>query len=287
MAKVITVFNQKGGVGKTTTVINLSHGLAKLKKRVLIIDMDPQANTSSGLDLKDYDYMIYDFLNSKEKKAVYNTKYKNLSLVPSGSDFAGAEIEFARDENWQYKLEEALDEIKDSYDYVIIDCPPSLGILSMMSLIATDSIIVPVQCEYYALEGVSQLMDTINLVRDNFNKNLEIGGVLMCMYDPRNNLSQQVAEEVKKFFKGKVFKTIIPRNVRLAEAPSFGVTIFDYDSSSKGAKAYLKLAKEVVGVKWQKRKPWEEVWVIFYQIKVKLMRLYIPKKIFLWKLILN
>ena len=253
MASVFTVFNQKGGVGKTTTVVNLSHALAKIGKKVLIVDMDPQGNSTSGLGFYDFDLMIYDFLIENNGKALYKTNYENVHIIPANREFSGVEIELAKGGDWQFKLKKALEPVIKDYDYVLIDSPPSLGILSMMSLIASNYIIIPVQCEYYALEGVSQLMDTINLVKDNFNPNLEIGGVLMCMFDGRTNLSLQVVEEVKNFFKGKVYKTIIPRNVRLAEAPSFGMTILQYDPLSKGAKAYLNLAKEIEGEVWQKK----------------------------------
>lgn len=248
MGKIISIFNQKGGVGKTTTSINLSAGVGRLGKKVLLIDLDPQGNSSSGLGVEkdQVDNRIYDVLALDEAidQAIYESSAKNVEIIPSNNELAGLEIELARVGNWETLLRDKLSIVKDEYDFIFIDCPPSLGILSVLGLIASDSVIIPIQCEYYALEGVSQLFETIQLVKSNFNPNLQIEGVVLSMFDGRTNLSIQVVEEVKAYFKGKVYTSIIPRNVRLAEAPSHGLSIMDYDDKSKGSEAYEELAEE-------------------------------------------
>ena len=248
MARIVTVFNQKGGVGKTTTVINLAAALGKLNKKVLIIDVDPQGNATSGLgiDKKSLELSIYDmFINDINlERILQEASAENVDIIPSNVDLAGAEIELIGMNDRELVLEKAIDDIEDSYDFIFIDCPPSLGLLSINGLSASHSVLIPIQCEYYALEGVSQLVDTIMLVKRGLNPDLEIEGVVLSMFDGRTNLSIQVVDEVKKYFKGKVYTSIIPRNVRLAEAPSYGLSVIDYDSKSKGAEAYSELAEE-------------------------------------------
>lgn len=248
MARIISVFNQKGGVGKTTTVVNLSAGLGKEDKKVLILDLDPQGNATSGLgiDKNNVENTIYDIIINGDdiNNSIEETSAENVDIVASDVNLAGAEIELGYVDNRELILKNSIEKLEGDYDYIIIDCPPSLGLLSLNSLAASDSVIIPIQCEYYALEGVSQLVDTINLVKRTVNRDLEIEGVVLSMFDGRTNLSIQVVEEVKKYFKGKVYTSIIPRNVRLAEAPSHGLSIMDYDKRSTGAEAYTDLAEE-------------------------------------------
>ncbi|MDR0519066.1 MAG: AAA family ATPase [Clostridiales Family XIII bacterium] len=249
MGKAIAIFNQKGGVGKTTTNINLAACLAMKKKKILIMDIDPQGNTTSGMGIskKNLETTMYEVLIEDDidpNSAIMETSIKGLSILPASVKLAGGEIELVQLEGREHRLRSALDKIRDNYDYIFIDCPPSLGLLTINSLTAVDSVIIPIQCEFYALEGVSQLMSTIDLVKQKLNIDLEIEGVILSMFDGRTNLSIQVVDEVKKYFKDKVYTTVIPRNVRLAEAPSFGMSIIEYDASSKGAEAYMEFADE-------------------------------------------
>ena len=250
MGRIIAIANQKGGVGKTTTAINLSACLAEAEKRVLTIDMDPQGNTTSGLgiDKNNCENTIYQLIlgECSFDEALIHTEFEYLDLIPSNVNLAGAEIELLNIENREYVLHNEIEKIKDNYDFIIIDCPPSLGLITTNALCCSDTLLVPIQCEYYALEGLSQLMNTVRRVKRQYNDRLDMEGVLLTMYDGRLNLTQQVVEEVKKFFPRKVFGTVIPRGVRLSEAPSFGKPILYFDKHCKGALAYNSLADEVI-----------------------------------------
>ncbi len=247
---MIALANQKGGVGKTTSSVNLSSSLAFLGKKVLLVDIDPQGNASSGVGVNkgEIEHCIYDVLvdDIAIQDVLQKTDLDNLNVIPATIQLAGAEVELVPAISREIRLKKAIDSIRDDYDYVIIDCPPSLGLLTLNALTAADSVLIPVQCEYYALEGLSQLLNTIRIVQKHLNEDLQIEGVLLTMLDARTNLGIQVIEEVKKYFQNKVFNTIIPRNVRLSEAPSHGKPILLYDAKSKGAEVYLELAKEVV-----------------------------------------
>ena len=249
MGKVISIANQKGGVGKTTTTVNLGTILAKKGKKVLLIDTDPQGNATSGLGVtKEVENSTYDLLvgDVELENVIQESSVKNLKICPSNINLAGAEVELVSMMSREQRLKTKLDVIKDKFDYILIDCPPSLGLITLNAFTASDSVLIPVQCEYFALEGLGQLLNTVNLVKKHLNKNLEIEGALLTMYDARTNLSNQVVKEVKKYFENKVYKTVIPRNVRLSEAPSYGMPITIYDPRSKGAKAYEKFAKELL-----------------------------------------
>ena len=250
MGKVIAIANQKGGVGKTTTAVNVSACIGEKNKKVLIIDIDPQGNTTSGtgvnpneVELSTYDCLVDDVPMAD---AIVQTEYKNLWVCPANMSLAGAELELAAKERREYRLKEAIAQIKDQFDFIFVDCPPSLGLITINSLAASDSVLIPIQCEYYALEGLTQLTKTVKRIKQTYNKSLAIEGVLLTMFDGRTNLAVQVVEEVKKYFGATVYKTVIPRNVRLSEAPSYGQPVIQYDRSSRGAKCYTDLAKEIL-----------------------------------------
>jgi len=250
LERIIAITNQKGGVGKSTTAVNVSAYLSLYGYRTLIIDLDPQSNSTSGLGINSTDLKasIYDILIHERgpDEVILNTRYENLNIIPSSIQLAGAEVELVSSLKREFKLKEAVGKVQQDYDFIIIDCPPALGLLTINALTAAKEVIIPIQCEYYALEGLGQLLNTINLVKKNLNDDLTIKGAIMTMYDPRIKLASQVIEEVKNFFSEKVYKTVIPRNVRLSEAPSYGKSIMEYDPGCKGAEAYSNFTKEVI-----------------------------------------
>ena len=257
MGKIIAIANQKGGVGKTTTSVNLSALLAKRGKKVLFIDADPQGNGTSGLGVnKEQKFSIYDVLieDIEVENTLQKTQVKNLDLCPSNMNLAGAEVQLVSMEDREYRLKTKLNNIRDKYDFIIIDCPPSLGLITLNAFTASNSVLIPVQCEYYALEGLGQLLNTVELVRKHMNKDFKVEGALLTMYDARTNLSNQVVKEVKRYFEDKVYKNVIPRNVKLSEAPSYGMPITLYDPRSKGAKSYEKFTREFLKINEEEQK---------------------------------
>lgn len=255
MGKVYAIVNQKGGVGKTTTAVNLAAYLASYRRKTLLIDIDPQGNATSGvgIDKNRVEHSIYEVLIAQKpiERVLLPTQIRNLDLVPSNIQLSGARIELVNLESRERLLKRALGNIKEKYDYVIVDCPPSLGLLTINTLTASDEVFIPMQCEYYPLEGLGQLLNTVGLVQRNYNPSLKLAGVLLTMFDTRTNLSHQVAKEIQEYFGDKVYKTVIPRNVRLGEAPSFGKPILLYDRHCPGAKAYKKLAREIIAQRSQ------------------------------------